>query len=92
MTRKLTLFLVCAFEIALILIAVSSKANSSEPKLSKFEQEKFTETCFDTVQQAFSGRYFDVSNGYSYFEPDLAACKRSVIGKARQIDHLWRGG
>jgi len=25
-------------------------------------------------------------------EPDLAARKRSLIGKARQIDHLWRGG
>ena len=71
MTRKLTLFLVCAFEIALILAVISSRANSSEQKLNKFEQEKFTETCFDTVQQAFSGRYFDVSNGYSYFEPDL---------------------
>jgi len=74
MTRKITLFLVCAFEIALILFAVSSKANSSEPKLNKFEQEKFTETCFKTVQEAFSGgsrEYFDVSSGYSYFEPDL---------------------
>lgn len=74
MTRKLTLFFVCAFEIALILIAVSSRANSSEPKLNKFEQEKFTETCFKTVQEAFSrgsSEYFDVSNGYSYFEPDL---------------------
>jgi hypothetical protein len=70
MSRKFTLFIVCAFEIILIFSIAFSSANSSEQKLNKFEQKKYAETCFDTVQGAF-GNYFDVTDGYSYFEPDI---------------------